>query len=146
MNNKLFRNYILTICLIASIPISAQRNEIFNSRIATLQVVAGDDWLSPPVTNLNGNPINISFDDLTHDYNRYTYKLEHCEADWTTSEYLFESDYIDGRAVDIDDYNKGLYKFELTANETYFILIQGEIKDCKICSDIKQVSFQHFFK
>lgn len=96
MNNKLFRNYILTICLIASIPISAQRNEIFNSRIATLQVVAGDDWLSPPVTNLNGNPINISFDDLTHDYNRYTYKLEHCEADWTTSEYLFESDYIDG--------------------------------------------------
>lgn len=96
MNNTFLRNIIAIFCLVVSIPIMAQRNEIFNDRIATLQVVAGDDWLSPPVTYLNGNPIIISFDDLTHDYNRYTYKLEHCEADWTTSEYLFESDYIDG--------------------------------------------------
>jgi len=74
----------------------AQRHEILNSRIATLQVVAGDDWLSPPVTQLGGDAINISFDDLTHDYHRYTYKVEHCEADWSVSEELFESDYIDG--------------------------------------------------
>lgn len=78
-------------------PGSAQRHEIYNDRIATLQVVAGNDWLSPPVIYLNGNtPIHISFDDLTHEYNRYTYKVEHCEADWTVSEELFESDYIDG--------------------------------------------------
>ncbi len=74
----------------------AQRNEIFSDRIATLQVVAGTDWLSPPVTFLNGSPIHIAFDDLTHDYHRYTYKLEHCEADWSVSDGLFESDYIDG--------------------------------------------------
>lgn len=74
----------------------AQRNEIHSDRIATLQVVAGDDWLSPPVAFLNGNPIHISFDDLTHEYHRYTYKLEHCEADWSVSEGLFESDYIQG--------------------------------------------------
>ena len=60
---------------------SAQRHEIYNSRIATLQVVAGDDWLSPPVTTLGGQPVYISFDDLTHEYHRYTYTLEHCEAD-----------------------------------------------------------------
>ena len=70
----------------------AQRNEIFSDRIATLQVVAGTDWLSPPVTFLNGSPIHIAFDDLTHDYHRYTYKLEHCEADWSVSDGLFESD------------------------------------------------------
>ena len=74
----------------------AQRNEIYSDRIATLQVVAGTDWLSPPVTFLNGSPIHIAFDDLTHDYHRYTYKLEHCEADWSVSDGLFESDYIDG--------------------------------------------------
>lgn len=74
----------------------AQRHEIFSDRIATLQVVAGDDWLSPPVTFLGGSPIHISFDDLTHEYHRYTYKVEHCEADWSVSEDLFESDYIDG--------------------------------------------------
>jgi len=84
------------LCLALSCPMHAQRNEIYNKRIATLQVVAGDDWLSPPVTTLHGPAIHISFDDLTHDYNRYTYKIEHCEADWSVSEYLFESDYIDG--------------------------------------------------
>ncbi len=74
----------------------AQRNEIHNDRISTLQVVAGDDWLSPPVTYLKGPAIHISFDDLTHDYHRYTYKVVHCDADWSESEGLFESDYIDG--------------------------------------------------
>ena len=84
--------------LLSVMPITAfaQRNEILNDRIATLQVVAGDDWLSPPVAFLGGNPIHISFDDLTHEYHRYTYKIEHCEADWSVSDGLFESDYIDG--------------------------------------------------
>ena len=78
-------------------PSRGQHHAIYTDRIATLQVVAGNDWLSPPVTYLKGGtPINISFDDLTHEYTRYTYKVEHCEADWTTSEDLFTSDYIDG--------------------------------------------------
>lgn len=74
-----------------------QRNEILNDRIASLQVVAGDDWLSMPVVPLDGStPIIISFDDLTHDYIRYCYRLEHCEADWTPSSQLFSSDYCEG--------------------------------------------------
>ena len=38
----------------------------------------------------------IGFDELSHDYHRYVYRLEHCEADWTTSEELFESDWLEG--------------------------------------------------
>lgn len=76
---------------------SAQRNEIKSERIATLQVVAGDDWLSPPVITLGGKEaITISFDDMTHEYHRYAYKIEHCEADWTPSNALFTSDYCEG--------------------------------------------------
>jgi len=87
---------ILPALLLCTSIVCAQRNEIYNDRIATVQVVSGIDWLSPPVTNLYGNPIHISFDDLTHEYHRYTYKIEHCEADWSVSESIFESDYIDG--------------------------------------------------
>ena len=77
--------------------VDAQRNEVLNERIATLQVTAGGDWQSLPVTMLgSGTPIEISFDDLTHEYHRYVYRVEHCEADWTTSEDIFTSDYIDG--------------------------------------------------
>lgn len=75
----------------------AQRNEIKSERIATLQVVAGDDWLSPPVITLGSeDAITISFDDMTHEYHRYAYRIEHCEADWTTSAELFTSDYCEG--------------------------------------------------
>lgn len=88
---------VATILGLGATTVSAQRHEIYNDRIATLQVVAGDDWLSPPVTYLNSRtPIIISFDDLTHEYNRFTYKVEHCEYDWTVSDGLFESDYIEG--------------------------------------------------
>ncbi len=104
--------YGILACLLTllDLPVMAQRHEIFNERIATIQVVAGDDWLSPPVTRLYGDPIHIGFDDLTHEYHRYTYRIEHCEADWTKSEDLFESDYIDGfiEGNTIDDIEESL--------------------------------------
>ena len=88
--------------LLLSLPFCglAQRHEIFSDRIASLQVVSGQDWMSIPITTLGGEPVNISFDDLTHEYHRYTYKLEHCEADWTVSEELFASDYCEGFTSD----------------------------------------------
>ncbi|MCI6074084.1 MAG: DUF5103 domain-containing protein [Prevotella sp.] len=102
---------IAAMFLLASQHSAGQRNEILNDRIASLQVVAGDDWLSMPVVNLDGStPLNISFDDLTHDYTRYCYKLIHCEADWTPSDQLFASDYCEGfsEGNTIDDISQSI--------------------------------------
>ena len=78
----------------------AQNNEIYDKGIASLQVVAGQKWMSLPIIRLGSHSpndrINISFDDLTHTYHRYTYKIEHCEADWTVSDQIFASDFING--------------------------------------------------
>lgn len=96
MINKICKalSIMLSFCTLTA---GAQRNEIKSDRIATLQVVAGDDWLSPPVITLGGeDAITISFDDMTHEYHRYAYRIEHCEADWTTSDALFTSDYCEG--------------------------------------------------
>ena len=96
MINKICKalSIMLSFC---TLTIGAQRNEIKSDRIATLQVVAGDDWLSPPVITLGSeDAITISFDDMTHEYHRYAYRIEHCEADWTTSDELFTSDYCEG--------------------------------------------------
>lgn len=90
------RILLLSAWALFTLPSLAQHHETYNQRIATLQVVAGTDWLSMPITQLDGKPINIDFDDLTHDYHRYTYKIEHCDADWTVSQGLFESDYLQG--------------------------------------------------
>ena len=85
------KNILLAIILITSFTCSnAQKHEIYDKGIASLQVVAGQNWLSLPIIKLNGNSpndkINISFDDLTHTYHRYTYKIEHCQADWNVSD------------------------------------------------------------
>ena len=93
---KNIHNSIICMALTAcfSGTVNAQNNVIKSDNIASLQIIAGNNWLSLPIIKLNGtDQINVSFDDLTHQYRRYAYKLEHCEADWTVSDGLFESDY-----------------------------------------------------
>lgn len=94
------KTLLILLSLILVKNISAQRNEIYDRGIASLQVVAGQQWLSLPIIKLGSHGpnerINISFDDLTHTYHRYVYRIEHCEADWTVSDQLFSSDYIEG--------------------------------------------------
>ena len=90
---------------------SAQRDVVLCNNIASLQVTAGNNWLSMPIINISDDtPINICFDDLTHDYHRYSYRLQHCEADWSPSEGIFDTDYCDGFADGdiIDSYAKSV--------------------------------------
>lgn len=84
--------------LLLAVPLrSVGRNVIFDPNVKTLQVVAGNDWLSPPVLTLGGDErLKVSFDELSHEYHRYVYRIDHCEDDWALSEGLFESDYLEG--------------------------------------------------
>ncbi len=90
--------FIFIYCLAYLFPLStsAQRHEINDESIRSLQVVANQKWMDLPIMILNGGKISIDFDDLTHTYRRLTYRLEHCEADWKPSVGLFESDIVDG--------------------------------------------------
>lgn len=99
----------LLFVLCISMVLMAQRHEVLSPRIASLQVTAGDDWQSMPIITLGQEtPIVISFDDLTHEYHRYSYRLEHCEADWTISDQLFDSDFCIGFSSGntIDDFEQ----------------------------------------
>lgn len=72
-------------------------NRTYSPHVKTLQAVVNQDWLSPTVMRLRGDDVlHVSFDELSHDYHRYVYRLEHCEADWTPSEELLESDWLEG--------------------------------------------------
>lgn len=73
------------------------RDIIYSPAIKTVQTVVNNDWLSPPVMRLNSNDVlNIGFDELSHEYKRFTYHIDHCEADWSVSEDIFESDFLIG--------------------------------------------------
>lgn len=87
--------------LAAMLPIHAfaQYSRIHSPEVASLSVVAGTEWLDMPIVTLGGDKnINISFDCMGHGYRRLAYRLEHCDAEWNTSEDIFASDYCEGFA------------------------------------------------
>lgn len=91
---KVLLSFIFGLALPCSV--SAQRHEITDGNIRSLQVTADQKWQELPITILNAGKISIDFDDLTHTYRRMTYRLEHCEADWQPSTGLFDSDVAEG--------------------------------------------------
>ncbi len=102
---------ILYVFLLAAGWLGAWARSTINSEdIKTLQVVVNQDWLSPPVMRLGtGDVLNVGFDELSHTYRRFMYRLERCEADWTPSENLFESDWLEGfNGSPIEDYENSL--------------------------------------
>lgn len=102
------RQHLLTfLCWLACLPtasVSAQRHEIGDANIRSLQVIANGKWQELPVMVLNAGRISVDFDDLTHTYRRLTYRLEHCDAGWKASAGLFDSDvaegFISGNTID----------------------------------------------
>lgn len=91
--------------LLGCISVKAQENGVFINNLKSLRVEINGLWNSDPVMNLGGaNWAEISFDDLQHNYVRYTYKITHCDTDWEPSD-LLESDYMDGfNGMRIEDY------------------------------------------
>ena len=102
----------LSLCIIALLMTTAgtAENRTYKPEVKSLQAVVNQDWLSPAVMRLKGGDVlNIGFDELSHDYHRYMYRVERCEADWTTSEELFESDWLEGFNHNvIDDYERSI--------------------------------------
>lgn len=98
---------ILLFCLLL-MPCAAQsyRNAILAEDIHGLEVNKEGQWNANPVIVLNsGEKIHVSFDQLSHDYKRYAYRLIHCNADWTASG-LNELEYLEGFSLqDINQYS-----------------------------------------
>ena len=121
----------------------AAKSRILEPQIKSLQVVVNQDWLSPAIMRLGTDDIlNISFDELSHEYHHYTYRVEHCEADWTPSTALFESDWLEGfNGNPIDDYAPSMnttvaythYRFQIP-NDRMRLRISGNYR-IHICDD-----------
>lgn len=76
--------------------VCAQKNNIFSARIQTLQIKVNNNWLAPPILSLNSDDaLELSFDELSHEYHRFQYIISHCNADWKPSE-LSEIDFLEG--------------------------------------------------
>lgn len=72
------------------------RTETFSSRVQTLKVAVAENWELSPIIQLNpSRPVEITFDVLGASPEYLTYRVIHCNADWTPSQ-LTESEYMQG--------------------------------------------------
>lgn len=83
---------VSTLC---GLTLAAQRSQTFTDDIRTFRVeVEGQTCKLPVITMGTGERLLFSFDDMTHEYRRFTYRVEHCGWDWRPTEDLFESEYL----------------------------------------------------
>jgi len=104
---------------------------VYSDDIRSLQVVAGVKWQELPIITLGGaDRINIAFDELSHEYHRYTYSVVHLDKDWKESTGLITSDYISGFAngLTIDNMEESI---NTTQNYTHYTL-QIPNRQCRI--------------
>lgn len=85
-------------------------NRIFSPQVKSLTSTVNGDWLNHPVMVLGSSDrLEVGFDELSHNYRRLVYRLQHCEPDWTVSEGLFESEWLEGFNDNlIDDYQNSI--------------------------------------
>lgn len=85
-------------------------NRIYSPRVKTLTSMVGGDWRNRPVMTLNSDDVlTIGFDEFSHNYHRLTCHLDHCEADWSVSQDIFESDWLQGfNDWQIEDYQNSI--------------------------------------
>ena len=107
----MFRIILIAICLCALPGSSAARHKILSPDVKSLEVIVNDDWMQlvPMMTLGAHDRMTVRFDELSHVVHRYVYVLEHCEPDWTPTEGLFESDWLEGfNRLPIEDYVNSL--------------------------------------
>ena len=126
---------IIFLLLVVTFSAHAQFTRSFSEQIKTVRVIVNEDPLQPPIARL-GAPVEISFDELSHDYTRYIYKVEFCNADWTPAQEVFESDYLKGfNGRPIEDYETSFnttvlythYRFGFP-NEDVRLLLPGNYR------------------
>ncbi len=101
----------ILILLLLTLPLTMTgKHQILSPNVKTLQVVVNYDWLDLPVMHLGSDDVlNVAFDELSHNYHRFKVHIEHCEADWSTSDGIFESDWLEGfNDWAIEDYDHSI--------------------------------------
>lgn len=98
---------LLAVCTV----LAAQAgNRILSPRFLSLTATVEGDWLNRPVMTLGSTDVlTVGFDELSHNFHRLTCHLEHCEWDWTPSDGLFDSEWLEGfNDLPVEEYQNSI--------------------------------------
>ena len=122
-----------------------------SEQINTPRIIVDGDWGRTPIVDMTADEtIEFSFDEMSHRYHRFTYYIQHCNAQWEPSDIL-ESDYLDGfNDQPIDDWQNSMnttfdythYRLVIPNNEVR-LKISGNYR-VSIREDGREVAFFKF--
>jgi len=96
MRLKFFSIILLSILATPVLNAQAYQTGTRLETLKTLTVYPDGDWTALPVLKLGSdNKVEIAFDELSHDYKRYAYRVIHCNADWKRSD-MSVLEYMEG--------------------------------------------------
>lgn len=98
----------VTLCLISMFQmVTAQSfyTHAISESIESLTVYPINNPLKAPVVELNGEGVVIKFDNLLYGNSNYSYKIVHCNANWTPSD-LASGEYVTGFESSNVDYGR----------------------------------------
>lgn len=85
-----FPFFLLTLVL------NAQQSLLLDNNLRTLRTeIDGTHYVLPVISIEGRETIHISFDEMSHEYHRFTYRVQHADRNWQPTEGLFESEYLD---------------------------------------------------
>jgi len=114
---------VVLLLFVFSFTLSAQtvyRTQIYDQNIKTLKIGVVGEKMGLPIIELNSmNVLQISFDEMSHDAHSYSYKVFHCNADWTLSN-LSTNEYLNGfTSGNISDYTLSVNTTFLYSHYTF---------------------------
>ena len=151
MRNRL---HIISLTAILLLQPCVSHAQWFGSRteqINTLRMIVAGDWERPPVVDMTSDEtITFSFDEMSHQYRRFTYRIRHCNAMWEPSDIL-ESEYLEGfNDQPIDDWENSLNTtfdythYRLTIpNDEVKLKLSGNYR-LSVCEDGREVAYFKF--
>ncbi|MDR3651701.1 MAG: DUF5103 domain-containing protein [Paludibacter sp.] len=150
------RKLLFLILIFSGFTLSAQiyHTQIFSPDIKTLQIGLVGVKLGLPIMEMNSSDImQVSFDEMSHGAHSYSYKLIHCNADWTQSS-LNTSEYLNGFTTEnITDFAQSInttflythYTFQIPNNDMTFKVSGNFVavifEDNKVDNPIAQACF-----
>ena len=121
--SNILRSVILCFFILHSslFTLHSQTQQVFDANIKTLTLTVDDDPTLPPYLLYRSRQyIDIEWDEMSHDYKRYRYHIDHCDWDWQPTDGIFESDFMEGLNDQlIEDYEKS---FNTTQIYTHYRL------------------------
>lgn len=92
----MLKRIITLLFLFVAFAANAQFSRSLVPTVCTTRMMLNGQWGALPVMQLGSDDVLcFSFDEMSHIYHRYTYRIVHCNADWKPSD-LLEIDYLDG--------------------------------------------------